>query len=77
MAEYIAVVCRMNSPTECFYCSTKSASKVLNSISEKHNITSVTVIRKYTHEILSRIKSAPLIDDFIQVSHPKYFEEDF
>lgn len=73
--QYYAKIDRAGGPTECIETSTASAWKVFASLSEKKSIRTVTVFRKKTWEILSRIKQDENTGCLVQTSHPKYLED--
>lgn len=73
--KYYARIDRSGVRTEVQEVSTASASKVLLLLPCISGVTTITVFRKKTWEILSRVKFDSQIGDFYQSGHPKYLED--
>ena len=75
MPRYYAKLDRAGHPTEIREVETTSAWKCLAAVKIDDSLKTITVFRKRTLEIMSRVRYEDGIGCFCQVSHPKYIED--
>lgn len=66
---------RPGRPSEIMETETSSAIKCRAMLEKTDTPTTITVFRKKTWEILSRVRFVESISGYVQVSHPKYMED--